>query len=484
MKRNSRTVARKVRACSSSAHVAAASEKMSTLVQSSCVQDDQQRQQMIMLHPNRQMPLKQAARNNKPSSSSDHSKMKKAIITPPPTPQLLLEGDELHISSDGKSHTYYRLLSSSNKEDSLLLEEVYDIENARKDITLLHTTTDNDEAKCQEVIVSFPLQEINHGIQNGAGTGSITWDSSIVMGLYFGLQPEMLYGNDVVELGSGVGLGGLLTYYASTTNNNNKNKGSNGGGGDRMSSLTLTEINQEVIDMLRYNTAAASEANTTVAATPVQPSNNGNEHNQHHPQQQLHIEQMDWFDFLLGNNGQENSHDKEKKYDTIIASDCIYLPSQVHPLSETIVKLLRTEKKGRNDHHHHHHAQQKQEEQEQQQAMAHIFSPYNRGCIQDLIHELQEEKKMDVKLETLELSKFRVKSSSCSSDEGDLSMSRLNDWLVMSNDDNDNIMMSSKSKRTSNSLGTTSKFVHITVTLPPSVAVTEKSSDPIMLDID
>ena len=464
MKRSSRSVARKVLACSSSAHVAASSEKMSTLVSnSSCVQDDHQQQRMIMLHPNRHTPLKHAA-GNKPSSSSspsDNSKMKRAIITPPPTPQLLLEGDVHHISSDGKSHTYYRLLSSnSNKEDSLLLEEVYDIENARKDITLLQTTTDNDDAKCQqEVIVSFPLQEINHGIQNGAGTGSITWDSSIVMGLYFGLQPEMLCGNDVVELGSGVGLGGLLTYYASITTNN-KNKGNNGGGVDRMSSLTLTEINQDVIDMLRYNTAAASES-TTIAA-------------RHHPRhQQLHIEEMDWF-FLLGNNnGQKNGHDKEKKYDTIIASDCIYLPSQVRPLSETIVKLLRTETKG------HHHAQLKQK---QEQAMAHIFSPYNRGCIQDLIHELQEEKKMDVDIETLELSKFRVKSSSCSSDDGDLAMSRLNDWLA--SDDNDNMVSSSKSRRTSNSLGTTSKFVHITVTLPPSVAVTETSSNHLMLDID
>jgi hypothetical protein len=273
------------------------------------------------------------------------------------------------------------------------------------------------------------------------------------MGLYFGLQPETLYGNDVVELGSGVGLGGLLTYYASSTNM--KNKG-NEGVVDSMSSLTLTEINQDVIDMLRYNIAAASEATTTVVA-------------RHHPRhQQLHIEEMDWFDFL-GNNGQKNGHDKEKKYDTIIASDCIYLPSQVGPLSETIIKLLRTEK-GR------HHAQLKQK---QEQAMAHIFSPYNRGCIQDLIHELQEEKKMDVNIETLELSKFRVKSSSCI-DDGDLAMSRLNDWL-MGNDDK---MVSSKSKRTSNSLGTTSKFVHITVTLPPSVAVTETPSNPIMLDID
>jgi hypothetical protein len=210
--------------------------------------------------------------------------------------------------------------------------------------------------------------------------------------------------------------------------------------------------------MLRYNIAAASEATTTVVA-------------RHHPRhQQLHIEQMDWFDYLIESNGQKKGHDKEKKYDTIIASDCIYLPSQVRPLSETIVKLLRIEKKG------HHHAHQKQEkEEERQQAMAHIFSPYNRGCIQDLIHELQEEKKMDVNIETLELSKFRVKSSSCSSDDGDLAMSRLNGWL-MGNDDNDN-MMSSKS-------GTTSKFVHITVTLPPSVAVTETPSNPIMLDID
>lgn len=84
---------------------------------------------------------------------------------------------------------------------------------------------------------------------------------------------------------------------------------------------------------------------------------------------------------------------------------------------------------------------------------------------------------MDVNIETLELSKFRVKSSSYTSDDGNPAMSRLNDWL-MGNEDDDN-MMSLKSKRTGNSLGTTSKFVHITVTLPPSVAVNH-----LTLDID
>ena len=41
-------------------------------------------------------------------------------------------------------------------------------------INYVQQTTDNEEAKCQqEVIVSFPLQEINHGIQNGAGTPAV-----------------------------------------------------------------------------------------------------------------------------------------------------------------------------------------------------------------------------------------------------------------------------------------------------------------------
>eukprot|EP00985_Skeletonema_marinoi_P000758 scaffold282_cov80-Skeletonema_marinoi.AAC.1 len=290
-----------------------------------------------------------------------------SIITPPPSPQLLLEGDEMYISSDGKSHTYYRLHHAHHHSASIeyLLEEAYDIENARKEITLLQqsfsddkemststpssTTTTAAQPHYLSKIFSFPLQEINNGIQKGAGTGSTTWDSSIAMGLYFGMYPqELLVGKDVLELGSGVGLGGILARVVSKRCK--KNVGKSNGEVDRVR-FTLSEVNRDIINMLRYNTTVAAAAN---ASSGLLESD------------ELHIEQMDWFDFLVGGTNVADHHSSttaatntaRKKYDTIIASDCIYLPSQIKPLSETIAKLL-----GRDN---------------PNNQKAHIFSPYNR----------------------------------------------------------------------------------------------------------
>ena len=114
-----------------------------------------------------------------------------------------------------------------------------------------------------------------------------------------------------------------------------------------------------------------------------------------------------------------------ERYDTITASDCAYLISEITPLSETISKLLGSE--GRDK--------------------LQMFAPYNRGVVHELIEDLHE-KNMHVHLEELEMSKYRTKQ-----DGGRVTMSAFrgrywNDGSKSLNDD-----MTCR----------VSKFLHITV---------------------
>ena len=309
-----------------------------------------------------------------------------AIFTPPASPpRLLLEGDELYVSRDGKSHTVYSLKKLSHTlNDSysdLLLEESYDIERARKKMSLIGPSSllnkdfdINKEYKTDQLtdIFSFDLQEINNGVER-AGTGSMTWESSVVMGLYFALNPEELRGN-VIELGSGLGLGGILSKLAKSMSYDPRSPSI----ADDVT-VTLTDFNDEVLNMLEKNMNAAAKSSTRVFGDNI------------------HIQKLDWFDFL-GNGGESYAH----QYDTVIASDCAYLHSHIDPLSETISKLLGYGNGQK----------------------LHMFAPYNRGVLCELIKELRDAKNMHVHIEDIEMSKFRVK-------QGEHCVSRLKSkyWL-------------------------------------------------------
>ena len=262
------------------------------------------------------------------------------------------------------------------------------------------------------------------------------------MGLYFGMYPqELLVGKDVLELGSGIGLGGIL---ARVVSKRCKKNSSMSNGEEDSVKFTLSEVNRDIINMLRYNTTVAAAAN---ASSGLLESD------------ELHIEQMDWFDFLVGGTNVQHHHSStaaattaaRKKYDTIIASDCIYLPSQIKPLSETIAKLL-----GRDN---------------PKNQKAHIFSPYNSGFIQDLIHELREGKNMIVHVETIEMSKFRVKFT----ESENVNMSRLN-WLLGEDE--------TTYKRQDVVSSCTSKFLHITASFKNDEVNESDSSDESMTSID
>ena len=450
MKRSSRAIAAQVKAAVISTLESTSSKRKAMMAsfaatQSTSCQDNQQQQMQHLLH---QRHSYHTVDRYSTKSSNENAAI---IITPPPSPQLLLEGDEMHISSDGKSHTYYRLKhpcdDHTSKTCEYLLEEAYDIENARKEITLFQSPL-NPNKNCNErkkssittktaegqlsKIFSFPLQEISNGMQKGAGTGSMTWESSIAMGLFFGIHPEELVG-DVLELGSGVGLGGILTNVVSKNENR---LGSSGCREDDKMNFTLTEVNLDIIDMLRYNTTIAAAANRSSGLLESD--------------EEFQIEQMDWFDFLIGTNAQQQQRfkkHKRKKYDTIIASDCIYLHSQVRPLSDTITELL-----GR----------------ESPDQKAHIFSPHNRSFVHDLIENLREVKGMNVHVDTIEMSKMRVKYN-----ETDVSIPSLR-WL--SGED-------TKVERQAVVSNGTSKFLHIAASFKND-EVGKKDDDVSMTGID
>ena len=300
-------------------------------------------------------------------SSRLRSASQRCIAPTPTTPPLLLTGDEHYISQDGKSHTVYKLEGgirecgkSGSSRGDVILKESYDIDKASKQISLIGPSSNQEQTATDEKVdlFSFDLQEINNGYKNGAGTGSMTWESSIAMSLYFTKHPEELRG-DVIELGSGVGMGGILSKVAKELSQE----------GDDVS-VTCTDVNDDVLEMLEKNVDQAAKS-----PGPFKTDN-------------VHIEKLDWFDYV---GKYEFRKEEPKQFDTIIASDCAYLHSQINPLSETITKLLGKESK------------------------LHMFAPANRSVVYDLTDELRETKQMNVHVEDIEISKNRIKADKVTS---------------------------------------------------------------------
>ena len=108
----------------------------------------------------------------------------------------------------------------------------------------LPDNNNNDDVQ----LFSFDLQEINHGVQNGSGTGSMSWDANIVMGLYFALYPPELCGNIMQILSSNADAAMTLAIMSDDDG---------GGGGDNVDerkkerrAVTLTDVSDDVLNML------------------------------------------------------------------------------------------------------------------------------------------------------------------------------------------------------------------------------------------
>lgn len=229
------------------------------------------------------------------------------VVTPPPIvePPLLLEGDNYCISGDGTAKTLYRLKSKLLSPSQVSIEESFDLQNARKSFTLrkdneatfLYDQSTKESIRLGEAICRLDLQEIVNGVLGSAGTGATTWESSILMSMYFSMNPGL--SGDIVELGSGVGLGGILLAVGACR------------GWNEVSSLTLTDYNTEVLEQCHRNVRSVYSG-----ATPIS------------------VDKLDWYDYILPVK-------TSRRFDTIIASDCAYNYSDIGPLVATMKALLR-----------------------------------------------------------------------------------------------------------------------------------------------
>lgn len=298
---------------------------------------------------------------------------------PRETPILLLEGDNYEISSKGISRTLYRMHKSTTStcsgnmpvlhRDSTMVEEIYDMNKAHKTFILrkgsIPQRSGHDIRLPDPAINNISIQEIDHGIEKGYGTGCTTWEASIVMSMYFSKYPELLRGK-VIELGSGIGLGGILTLSTVGSQLQQNEIFSD------LKSFTFTDCNKKVMEQCKTNLSSLGLPeliNTRVIS-------------------------LNWNDFL---NTLETTKEIGQ-YDTVIASDVAYSSSSIEPLSCTMTNLLRPGRGGLQK--------------------IHLFGPNNRAVLHDLIDELKENKNFETTVEIIQMERFRLKAEHCSTGNG------------------------------------------------------------------
>jgi len=293
---------------------------------------------------------------------------------------LLLEGDQYCVSSGGMARTFYELVPSDTGEvPPIAIEEQYNIQTSHKTFVLRREVSDhqhdydnqhrnhfhlphilhhrNPDADCREgdkaplgpELASLELQEIDHGVLDGVGTGSTTWESSIAMALYFSAHPDQVRGK-VLELGSGVGLGGILSSLGPRFNENYA-KGSVG-------SITLTDTNDEVLHQCRHNVQGV------FGKLPKSPN--------------VIVSRLDWNDVDAANH---------ETYDTVIACDCAYRTEDIGPLGSALKALVREDPRGR----------------------IHLFGPNNRAVFHEIIRYMIDVLDLEVAMELINVNRFRLK---------------------------------------------------------------------------
>lgn len=309
-------------------------------------------------------------------SSALFSTQKTNGSSPPIVMPLLLEGDGFEMSHEGIARTLYELRSSSHPTvhaaSPVAIEEVYDLPKAhktyivRQQVRPSNNNNNRDASHHQQQqllgsraqgvaslgpeLAKVRIQEIDRGVFNAAGTGGMTWESSIAMGLYFAANPVLLQG-DVIELGSGVGLGGMLAQVGSELSTQR--------GVASLHSITLTDGNDEVLQQCRQNVQLA-----------------GTDH-------KVHVTKLDWNDFVRCRPKHQCN-----MYDTVIASDCAYRYQDIPALGETMHGLLSERNKA---------------------AAIHFFGPHNRNALYDILKYLDEQLDLDVKVEPIELQRYRLR---------------------------------------------------------------------------
>lgn len=324
-------------------------------------------------------PSRHYSQSRGPATTPHPKQVPSVIYLPEPPPVLLLTGDELHVTSDGVSRSHYQLqfhTTSGNNNDmrgnvnkqalpSWSIEEEYHLEECRKRFLLREWNLFGASTSCT-------LVDIQEKDTRQVGTGGTTWEASLAMALYFAQYPKELQGR-VVELGSGVGLGGILAHHVTHQQN----------------AMVLTDGNDQVLEQCRANIARRNEA--------------AGERNSDNT---LEVQKMDWND-VLREEASVASSPKKQQYNTVLACDCAYRKDGVKALAATLKALLSktsndTPKK---DNH-------RNDDPTGVRNKIHLFGPYNRAVYHSLIEVLQKDERLDVHSEWLELNRYRLAAPS------------------------------------------------------------------------
>jgi predicted nicotinamide N-methyase len=200
-------------------------------------------------------------------------------------------------------------------------------------------------------------------------TGAMTWESAMVMAMYFAANPGELSGH-VLELGSGLGLGGILLldcFHQQRSSCAFSPSNSMG-----IQSLTMTDGNDRVVHQCRDNVTRAASGMLGLSATvPVT------------------VKKLDWNNACSKAGCVQQPSRHSSTYDTILASDCVYRRDDVAVLAGTMKAMLKP----------------------LGTAKIHAFSPLNRSALPDFVEALKS-LGMHVVLETVVLQRSRLRGPS------------------------------------------------------------------------
>jgi len=282
---------------------------------------------------------------------------------PESPPLLLLEGDKLHVSPEGVARSVYQLVTTKSNEkdaavaaadDAWTIEEHFHLLDSSKSFFL------REPHHPANTITRIDIQEID---TRQVGTGGTTWEASMVMALYFARHPDQLQGN-VVELGSGVGLGGIWLHHVT----------------QQQHSLTLTDGCPQVVRQCETNVLANSSGNSN-----------------------LTVMKLDWNQVLRNvqcqDHGSQSTTSSTNKYNTVLACDCAYRSRDVPGLTGTLKALLISLPE-----------QQQESNSPTLQNQIHLFGPYNRSTYHEVIECLEQDDSLEVQIECIDMNRYRLEA--------------------------------------------------------------------------
>ena len=236
------------------------------------------------------------------------------------------------------------------------------------------SATRNIHLLLDQPLAKIRVQEVKEGVE-GVGTGATTWEASVVAALYFHSHPHLLRG-DLLELGCGTGVGGILNLVEPILAGTTKHWD--------LRSVTFSDCNEKVLKHCRQNVQAVVS-----------------EYDQHwFPS--IIVTHLDWYGFDSSHRG---------RYHTVLACDCAYRHCDVEALGRALRDLLSR------DHH---------------DAKIHLFGPESRAVLHEVIHYLREDLGMHVTTELVHLNRSRLRPKHKRSRSGSWKGASLSECVAVS----------------------------------------------------